>query len=61
MHFYDFWTGEPPIRKSGIFDELVFKLTYVFGGANAAGFAMGSTDGRVIIDWFNPSEAQAKK
>lgn len=61
MYFFDFWTGESLICNSDISGEFIFKFTYVFGGANVAGFAMGSIDGRVIIDWFDPTEAQAKK
>lgn len=30
-------------------------------GVDVAGFAIGSIDGRVIIDWFDPSEARVKK
>ncbi|KAG0606933.1 hypothetical protein M758_9G180500 [Ceratodon purpureus] len=38
-----------------------FQTRSVCCSPDGTGFAMGSIDGRVIIDWFDPSEAQAKK
>lgn len=45
-------SSETPLR---------FQARSVCCNSDGTGFAIGSIDGRVIIDWFDPSHAQAKK